>query len=205
MTPALARARTPGIGAIVAVELIAGGREKTAVRGPVASIHQAELTVAVEGSEQLVGTGFVREVADEYWRFLSRISLGILRRHSEPDHVSLVVVSPRAALLRFRAPRYAASATSEEVEWGIDRGLLVAGRGRGQGLLRISIERLAHSGRDPGKARLLMRMEVLGYYPRSRGHGWFAPMGAWIYGHTQAQIHRIVLRGFMRSLAGRGS
>jgi hypothetical protein len=205
MPPAVARARRPGIGAVVAVELIAGGRERTAARGPVASVHEAELTVATEGSEHLVEAGFMREIADAYWRFLSRISLGILRKHSEPDHVSLVVLSPRAPLLRFRAPRYEVDAGSGEVEWGIDRGLLVASRGRGHGSLRIRIEQLAESERDPGEVHLLMRMEVLGYYPRSRGRGWFAPAGAWIYGHTQAQIHRIVLRGFMRSLAGRGS
>jgi hypothetical protein len=48
---------------------------------------------------------------------------------------------------------------------------------------------------------MLARMEVADYYPRIRGGGWFAPIGAWIYAHTQARIHRLVMRGFLRSLA----
>ena len=47
-----------------------------------------------------------------------------------------------------------------------------------------------------------MRMEVAGYYPRCRGGGWFTPVGTWLYVQTQARIHRLVMRGFMRSLAG---
>jgi hypothetical protein len=46
------------------------------------------------------------------------------------------------------------------------------------------------------------RMEVDGYYPRIRAGGWFAPVGVWLYGQTQARIHRLVFRGFLRSLAG---
>ena len=57
------------------------------------------------------------------------------------------------------------------------------------------------AGRPEG-ARFLVRMEVEGYYPRIRGGGWFAPAGAWLYGQTQARIHRLVFRGFLRSLAG---
>lgn len=189
----------------MAVDLIAGGRERTAARGPVASVHEAELVVAAEGTACLVDTELMRELAEAYWRFLGRISLGLLREHSEGDHVSLIVVSPRAPLLRFRSPHYEADGDSGEVEWGIDRGLLVAREGRGEGSLRILVQRLTGSEGDRGHPRLGMRMEVRGYYPRSRGGGRLAPIGAWIYAHTQAEVHRAVLRGFMRSLAGRGS
>jgi hypothetical protein len=184
------------------VELIASGREEVAQRGPVGSVHEAELLVAPEAVERLLARGFLKQVAAEYWRFLGRISLGLLRVRREPDHQSLVLLLTQAVLLRFRAPRYTEGPGWAEVAWQIDRGLLVARAGRGRGSLRIRVERGPLEGRTPGEARLLMRMEVTGYHPRCRGDGRFAPLGAWIYGHTQAQIHRLVLRGFMRSLAG---
>jgi hypothetical protein len=47
----------------------------------------------------------------------------------------------------------------------------------------------------------LAHMEVEGYYPRLRGSGWLAPAGTWLYGQTQARIHTLVMRGFLRSMA----
>jgi hypothetical protein len=44
-------------------------------------------------------------------------------------------------------------------------------------------------------------MEVEGYYPRVRGRGRFAGIGAWFYAQTQARIHTLVMRGFLRFLA----
>jgi hypothetical protein len=183
------------------VEVIAGGHEEVAQRGPVGSVHEAELLVEPEAVESLLAADFLKQVAVAYWRFLGRISLGLLRVRREPDHQSLVLLLTRAVLLRFRAPRYNEGPDWAEVAWQIDRGLLVARAGRGRGSLRIRIQRGALDSQKPGEARLLMRMEVTGYHPRCRGDGRFAPLGAWIYGHTQAQIHRLVLRGFMRSLA----
>ena len=131
------------------------------------------------------------------------LSFGLLWVRSEADHASsIVLLFPWAALLRFRAPRYSEGSDWAEVGWDIERGLLVARQGRGRGSLRIRIQRAAHDEWKNGNARLLMRMEVEGYYPRIRGGGWFARAGAWLYGQTQARIHRLVFRQFLRSLAG---
>ena len=141
-----------------------------------------------------MSAGFLERIAHAYWRFLGRISLGFLRVRSEPGHESIVPLIPRVALLRFLPARYSGDPDRAEVEWRIDRGLLVASGGRGRGSLRIHLERRAPGRAERGRARLLMRMEVAGYYPRLRGPGWFAPLGAWLYAHTQAQVHRLVLR-----------
>ncbi|HEY7150634.1 MAG TPA: hypothetical protein VH391_03040 [Solirubrobacterales bacterium] len=201
---AAASARAPGgaTGSVVAVDLIAGGREKAAARGPVASVHESELLVTEEYLQRVLSMEVLRQISAAYWRFLRRISLGLLRKHAESTHESLVVVLPRAALLRFQSPRYQEGSDSAAVTWPIDRGLLVAPEGRGRGSLRISLQRVPSSPRRPRQARVLMRMEVVGYYPWCRGRGWFAPVGTWLYAHTQAEVHRLVLRGFMRSLAG---
>jgi hypothetical protein len=144
----------------------------------------------------------LKRVACEYRRFLGRISLGLLRVRSEPGHQSIVLLLPRVALLRFHAPRYSEGSDWADVGWDIERGLLVAREGRGRGLLRIRIQRLARDGGKAGRTRFLVRMEVDGYYPRIRAGGWFAPAGAWLYGQTQARIHRLVFRQFLLSLAG---
>lgn len=181
------------------VELIAGGREAVARRGPVGSVHDAELLVPPEALAGLLTTSFMRRVASAYWRFLGRISLGLLRVRSEPGHQAIVLL-PRLALLRFGAARHREGSDWAEVGWDIDRGLLVAREGRGRGSLRIRIQQVARDSEHARRARLLMRMEVDGYYPRCRGGGWFAPVGTWLYVQTQARIHHLVMRRFMRSL-----
>ena len=112
-----------------------------------------------------------------------------------------MLLGPWPPLLRFHAPSYRAGSDWAEVAWCIDQGLLVAREGRERGSLRIRIQQIERDGEQAGRARLLMRMEVDGYYPRCRGGRWFLPVGTWLYAQTQARIHRLVMRGFMRSLA----
>jgi hypothetical protein len=202
MAPTTAGSRVPSASAGLGIELIPGGREEVARRGPVGSVHDAELLVPAEASEPLVTSVLLKRVACEYRRFLGRISLGLLRVRSELGHQSIVLLLPRAALLRFHAPRYSEGSDWAEVGWDIERGLLVAREGRGRGSLRIRIQRVARDGGKAGRTRFLVRMEVDGYYPRIRAGGWFAPAGAWLYGQTQARIHRLVFRQFLRSLGG---
>jgi hypothetical protein len=184
------------------VELIPGGREKVVRSGPVGSIHEAELVVPSAAVASILSAAFLDRVARAYWRFLRRISLGLLRVRPGPERESIVQLVSGVAVLGFRPARYSADSERAEVEWAIDDGLLVAREGRGLGSLRIRLERRHPDHVERGRARLLMRMEVAGYHPRLRGPRWFAPLGAWIYAHTQAQVHRLVLRSFMRSLGG---
>ena len=184
------------------VELLARGQEETPRTGPVRSVHEAELLVPTDAGPHLLTASLMEGVAAAYRGFLRHGSLGLLRARSEPGYETLLLLLPWPPLLRFRGPRYRGGSDWAEVEWGIDRGLLVAREGRGRGSLRIRIQQVPRDGEEAGRARLLMRMEVAGYYPRCRGGGWFAPVGTWLYAYTQARIHRLVMRGFMRSLAG---
>src|SRR6478736_2131792 len=52
------------------VELIASGHEEVAQRGPVGSVHEAELLVEPEAVERLLAADFLKQVAVAYWRFL---------------------------------------------------------------------------------------------------------------------------------------
>jgi hypothetical protein len=182
------------------VELLARGREEAPQTGPVRSVHEAELLVPADVEPHLLTTSFIERVAAAYRGFLGRVSFGLLRTRTEPGFETLVLLVPWPPLLRFHAPRYRADSDWAELEWDLDRGLLVAREGRGRGSLRIRIQRVARDGEEAGRARLLMRMEVDGYYPRCRGGRWFLPVGTWLYAQTQARIHRLVMRAFMRSL-----
>ena len=183
------------------VELLAGGQQETQRTGPVSSVHEAELLVPADAEALLLTTSFMERVAGAYRGFLGRASFGLLRTRTEPGFEALVLLVPWPPLLRFHTPSYRADSDWAEVAWDIDRGLLVAREGRGRGSLRIRIQQVARNGEEAGRTRLLMRMEVDGYYPRCRGGGRFTPVGTWLYAQTQARIHRLVMRGFMRSLA----
>jgi hypothetical protein len=180
------------------VELLPPGRDEAIRSGPVASVHAAELVVPPDAVNALLTTRFMERVASAYRRFLRRISLGLLRVRLEPGYETLVLPPLSVPLLRFRAPAYGEAPDWAEVRWDIYGGLLVSGVGRGW--LRIHIRRLGPAGGNGPSVRMLARMEVADYYPRMRGEGWFAPIGTLIYAQTQARMHRLVIRGFLRSL-----
>jgi hypothetical protein len=103
-------------------------------------------------------------------------------------------------LLRFRRPRYDTGLGFGQVTWPIERGLLVAMRGRGN--LRISVRRVDPARDDPpGTVRIRIRTEVQNFYPLLRGRGRFARIGAHIYAATELRIHVIITHGFLKSLA----
>jgi hypothetical protein len=150
----------------------------------------------------LLTADFLETVAAAYRRFLGRVSGGLLRTRFEPGCESLVFLFPRPSLLRLRAPVYGEGVDWAELKWNIERGLLVAPVGRDRGSLRIRLRRLVPAvDGEGGTVSLLARMEVEGYYPRIRGRGRFAGIGAWFYAQTQARIHTLVMRGFLRFLA----
>ena len=158
--------------------------------------------VGADVAPRLLTADFLGSVAAEYRRFLGRVSGGLLRTRFEPGYESLALLFSRPSLLRFRAPVYSEGPDWAELRWNIDRGLLVAAVGRNRGSLRLYLCRLP-SPVDGGEERIpmLARMEVDGYYPRIRGGGRFAGIGAWLYAQTQARIHTLVMRGFLHFLA----
>ena len=143
---------------------------------------------------------FLDRAARAYWRFLNQVSLGLIRVVYAEEHQSVVLFAQPLSLLRFCLPDYELGEDRGTVTWPIERGLLVARDGRGQGFLRMSIERV-HRDVANGRALFHVRMEVQNFYPWLRGTGRFARFGSWLYSQTQLRVHRMVTRGFLRSLA----
>ena len=170
------------------------------VAGPVRSVQEAEVELPREMLERLWRPEYLERLARSYWRYLSRISLGLLRVVYEPDARTVVLVTPRLPLLRFRRPQYVTAPELGQVTWPIERGVLVARSGRGRGCLRITVRR-AEDTPETGKAALRVRAEVSNFYPLLRGRGRFARFGVLLYSATQVRIHVLVTHGFLRSLA----
>ena len=166
-----------------------------APEGAVGSAQEAIVDVPEDELAKLWRPENLERLARSYWRFLSRFSLGLIRVVYAPESRTVVLLSRRLPLLRFHAPEYETEGNCGAVTWQIDRGLLVAKQGRGQGYLRIEVRRLD----EPG--RLRVGIAVKNFYPFIRGSGRFARFGAWLYGQTQVRIHRLVTFGFLRSLA----
>jgi hypothetical protein len=174
-------------------------RDEVPQTGAAGSAQRAEVSLPEAVLEELWKPEYLERLARAYWAYLSRISLGILRVVYEPDARTVVVLTRRLPLLRFHAPDYETESERASVTWRIERGLLVARDGEGQGFLRISVRQL--EGAAPGQARLEVGSEVRNFYPWLRGSGRFARFGTWLYSQTQLRIHVLVTHGFLRSLA----
>jgi hypothetical protein len=168
--------------------------------GAVESVQEATVLLPEEALARLWSSEYLERLARAYWRYLHRVSFGLLRVVYEPDARTVVLLARPLALLRFRAPRYRTSVSGGSVEWPIEHGLLVAKEGRGRGYLRIAIER-DQEPTPSGEARLDVHVAVRNFYPWLRGGGRFARFGTWLYNVTQLRIHVVVARGFLRSLA----
>jgi hypothetical protein len=175
------------------------GREHVPQTGAVSSIQRAEVDMPAAELERLWAPEHLERLARAYWRYLNRISLGLLRVVYEPAARIVVLLFRPLALLRFRAPEYETHSERASVTWPIERGLLVGKDGRDQGYLRIGVKRL--EGSAPGRAQLCVTAEVSNFYPWLRGSGRFARFGTWVYSHTQVRIHKLITHGFLRSLA----
>jgi hypothetical protein len=168
--------------------------------GSVTSRNIADVTVPTADLERMWKPEYLERLARTYWRFLTRVSLGLIQVEYGPDSREVVLVTRPFVLLRFFAPEYDTNSDGGTVTWRINRGLLVAPQGRGKGFLRISVERRD----DPatkGEVELRVVSEVANFYPLLAGWGWWARIGAVLYRMTQYTIHNIVTSAFFRSLA----
>ena len=181
------------------VKLINSPESEWEPGGPVTSKQEAELTLPRRELDRIWNAEYLERLARTYWRWLSKISLGLLRVVYTPTTRRIVFLTPPFTLLRFKAPEYETTADCGVVTWRIDRGLLVAPPGRGKGFLRIKVTRFPDDGEDEVTARV--SSEVANFYPALGGWGWFAKIGAKIYRYTQLKIHVLVTNGFFRSLA----
>jgi hypothetical protein len=181
----------------VAQAVIADPKDSTSVdaSGAVRSVQAADLFLPVASLEQIWTPRDLERLARTYWRFLTRVTLGLIRVIYTDRERFVVLLFRPLKLLTFQAPEYEMDDTRGIVRWRIERGLLVAGRGRGgNGYLQIDIERCPSD--DPLRARLHVEVEVANFYPAIA-----SGISRWVYNETQSRIHVIVTHAFLRSLA----
>jgi hypothetical protein len=162
--------------------------------GAVRSVQLAELTLAEEDWRRMWNATNLENLARTYWRFLSRVTLGLIRVVYTENERSVVFLGRPLTLLRFDAPQYDFSPDHGSVRWRIRDGLLVARAGRGCGFLALTVTHL--DGVVDGRVRLLIEVEVANFYPAIAA-GFSVPA----YEVTQSAIHVLVTHAFLRSLA----
>jgi hypothetical protein len=163
--------------------------------GVVRSLQAADLTLEESALAEIWTPAHLERLARTYWRFLTRVTLGLVRvRYSERER-SVVLLARPLRLLTFAAPEYRMEPTWGLVRWRIAGGLLVSRQGRdGRGHLQIAVHR--YPGADREHARLHVEVEVANFYP-SIASG----LSRRLYNATQSRIHVIVTQAFLRSLA----
>ena len=128
----------------------------------------------------------------QYWKYLSRVTFGIIRVTYTESERAVVVIGRPLVLLRFRAPEYDISDDRGIVRWRIQDGLLVSKRN--EGYLEIDVKQM-ESDRQ-GYSRVHVEVEVSNFYPALSTF-----IARWVYVNTQSRIHVLVTHGFLKSLA----
>ncbi len=187
-------------GARARVKIVEIPQSGSAPDGSVTTEQAAEVTLPREELDRIWSPEYLERLARTYWRFLARVSLGLLRVHYTPDSREIVFLTKPFVLLRFYPPDYETREDRGTVTWRIREGFLVAPTGRTKGYLRISVRRPSD---DDGGPLVTGRVtsEVANFYPLIAGWGWFSRIGRHLYRITQLRIHVIVTHAFLRSLA----
>ena len=162
--------------------------------GAVRSLQSADVSLPADALERIWSAEYLERLARTYWRFLSRVTLGLIHVSYSEHERAIVLLSRPLKLLTFQAPEYEMDASRGLVRWRIARGLLVAKRGRdGGGYLQIEVRRNpVAAGAQP---TLHVTVEVANFYPAIA-----AGLGRRLYDVTQSRIHVIVTKSFLRSL-----
>ena len=163
--------------------------------GALGSRQVAEVTVPRSELEKVWSPEYLERLARTYWSFLSRFSLGLIRVLYTEDARDVVFLRRPFVLLRFHKPQYHFNSDGGTVTWPINRGVLVARRGRGRGFLRLSVHR---KPADDGarEVTVVVSSEVVNFYPTLATR-----FGRLLYEQTQLRIHIVVTHAFLRSLA----
>lgn len=163
--------------------------------GAMRSVQSADVTLGQGELQKLWTPGHLERLARTYWRFIARVTLGLVRVVYSESEPSVVLLERHLRLLSFAAPEYEMDAEHGMVRWRIERGLLVARSGHGGlGHLQIDVRRLP--AQADGCARLHVEVEVANFHPAIATR-----LGKRVYNATQAKIHVFVTNGFLRSLA----
>ncbi len=172
--------------------------------GSVSTRQEAEVTVPRTELDRIWSPEYLERLARTYWRFLTRVSLGLLRVRYSEEGREIVFLGRPFVLLTFHRPDYEIEGDCGTVTWRIKEGLLVAPTGRTKGYLRLSVKRPPADGEEHLGTDLItgtVTSEVANFYPLIAGWGWFSKVGRHLYRITQLRIHVIVTHAFLRSLA----
>jgi hypothetical protein len=160
--------------------------------GAVRSIQAANVDMPTSELDAIWTPEHLERLARTYWKYLSRVTLGLIRVVYSEDERAVVLLRRPFVLLRFGAPEYEVSGDRGIVRWYIQDGLLVARRN--QGFLEIDVRRLESD--RPGYGRAHVEVEVSNFYPAIAHF-----IARWFYAQTQSRIHVLVTHGFLKSLA----
>ena len=178
----------------IANAVIADPEEHTTMdqAGAVRSIQAANVDMPESELDRLWAARHLENLARTYWRFLSRISLGLIRVAYSDTERAVVFIARPFVLLRFHPPDYELSGNRGVVRWRIRDGILVATRD--EGFLEIDVRRMESD--RPGYGRVHVEVEVSNFYPALA-----LKIARWFYANTQSRIHVLVTHGFLKSLA----
>ena len=180
----------------IANAVIADPEEHTVMdeSGAVRSIQAANVDMPEDELLALWKPVNLERLARTYWKYLSRVTLGLIRVAYTPTERYVVLIARPFVLLRFRAPEYSMDDARGIVRWRIRDGILVASEGHeGDGYLEIDIRRF--TAQQPGRATLHVEVEIASFYPAIAFR-----VARWVYANTQSRIHVLVTHGFLRSL-----
>lgn len=163
--------------------------------GSVRSVQSAELLISEDDLARLWNPPNLENLARTYWRFLQRVTLGVIRVGYGENERSVALFGRPLTLLRFEAPEYEFAGDRGTVRWRIRDGLLVARAGRGSGFLELGVQRTRERDNE-GRTKLHIQVEVANFYPAIAA-GFSMP----VYRATQSLIHVLVTHAFLRSLA----
>jgi len=161
-------------------------------RGAVRSIQAAYVDMPASELDAIWTPEHLERLARTYWKYLSRVTLGLIRVVYTQDERVVVLLRRPFVLLRFGAPEYELSGDRGIVRWYIQDGLLVARRD--QGFLEIDVRRMLSD--RPDYRRVHVEVEVSNFYPAIAHF-----IARWFYAQTQSRIHVLVTHGFLKSLA----
>ncbi|MDQ1708958.1 MAG: hypothetical protein QOG49_343, partial [Frankiaceae bacterium] len=75
--------------------------------GAVRSVQAADITLPAQALEELWTPMHLERLAATYWRYLTRLTLGLIRVKYDEDGRAVVFITRPFVLLRFKTPEYA--------------------------------------------------------------------------------------------------
>jgi hypothetical protein len=160
--------------------------------GGVRSVQAANITMPERELNAIWTPTHLERLARTYWKYLSRVTLGLIRVEYSDTERAVVLIARPFVLLRFHPPDYEMGSGRGVVRWRIVDGVLVARRDHGH--LEIEVNR--SPAEQPGYGVVHVEVEVANFYPAIA-----TKLARWLYIQTQSRIHVLVTHGFLRSLA----